>query len=490
MRSSIAVFDITARSGYLLPSTVLHSWKGSHLLSRRMLRYLLVLLTVTIVVLAVLFDHLWLRVGAGGAIVAALGLLGWRFWRGSREDEETSRPRPEPKGDNESLEELGIVDIRPEDEGNAEPEASSQPSSGESPAETASPSFLSDASETSPAASPNETNRTTETPASRQPVTTEEAPVLAPFLQSLRAALGAQTVCLLVQEEVALTYRIEAIASTATAAGVQRSGSFDTQTPLLTASMSRQSVSVRSLTDAEVAIEDLGYYENPPEVNQLATAPVPQPDDSSTRFLLADATAPTDLGRSRARTLLEHFAETVVLVSAGEEASADEQGAAQAEEESRSPAAEAAGAREDAPRPRREIIAEEMEAAAAASDDLALVLVHLNRAESIARRGKEAVDSAERLLQARLEQISPTHRVERFGELTYGIFFRGSPDAVQSWVADLEAEMAQEEGELEGGVSVGVAVWSEPDEDPEALRAAATEALHEAYKTGTSTIVT
>lgn len=454
-----------------------------------MLRYLLVLLTVIVAVLAVLFDHLWLRVGAGVALVTALGLLGWEFWGSFRRDEETSRPTPEPEESNESLEELGIVDIRPEGEARAEPEASSEPSSGESRDETTSPSAASGASEQAPATGRSEANRKEEASPLPQPGPPEEAPALTPFLQALRAALGAQTVCLLVQEEVALTYRIEAIASATTAVGVQRSGTFDTQTPLLTASMSRQSVTVRSLTDSEVAIEDLGYYEDPPAVHQLATAPVPQPEGSSTTFLLADATAKSDLDRSRARTLLKRFAETVVLLSAGE-ASENEQAPTKNQEEARSSSGEAAEPVADAPRPRREIVAEEMEAAEAASEDLALVLVHLNRAESIARRGEDAVVSAERLLRARLEQISPTHRVERFGELTYGIFFRGGTDAVEPWVADLEAEMVQEQGELEGGVSVGVAVWSSPDEDPEALRAAATEALREAYKTGTSTIVT
>jgi GGDEF domain-containing protein len=142
----------------------------------------------------------------------------------------------------------------------------------------------------------------------------------------------------------------------------------------------------------------------------------------------------------------------------------------------------------ESPRPRRELIAEEMEAAQSNSEKLALALVHLNRAESIARRGEEAVASAEHLFEARLDQLMPAQRIERFGELTYGIFFREGADAVEPQVAELKARMAQEEGELEGGVSVGAAVWNE--EDPEALRTEATEALREAYETGTPTIVT
>jgi hypothetical protein len=116
------------------------------------------------------------------------------------------------------------------------------------------------------------------------------------------------------------------------------------------------------------------------------------------------------------------------------------------------------------------------------------VLVHLNRAESIARQGEEAVASAEQHLRSRLEDLAPGARVERFGELTYGLFVRSAVDEVEGWAADLQEAMAQETGALEGGVSVGVAVRHE-HHDPEGLRADATDALLEAYETGTCTII-
>ncbi|MFB6098170.1 MAG: GGDEF domain-containing protein, partial [Salinibacter sp.] len=324
----------------------------------------------------------------------------------------------------------------------------------------------------------------------------EEAPTLGPLLESLRSALDAQTVCLLVQEEIALTYRIEALASTH--AAVRRDGTFDTQIPLLTATMSRETVTIRALAEEEIAVEDLGYYTSPPEVDHLAIAPIPRPNESSTTFLLADAPPGTDLGTSRARTLLEHFVDTIDLLRSDDSSAPDPSTSTKTDahvdgnEQAPSDAQETATETEapEPPRPRRELIAEEMEAAQTTEEDLALALVHLNRAESIARRGEEAVTSAEHLFQARLEQLLPGRRIERFGELTYGIFFRDGADAVEPQVAKLESMMAQEEGELEGGVSVGVAVWNEPDEAPEALRTEATEALREAYETGTPTIVT
>ena len=221
-----------------------------------------------------------------------------------------------------------------------------------------------------------------------------------------------------------------------------------------------------------------------------------QPDSSTTTFLLADTSEGADLRASRARTLLEHFAETVSLLldigrSVPERAAADDPdtGSAGPEEPgSTTMVTDLDGEETEDPRPRSEIIGEEMEAAQSASEDLALAFVHLNRAESIARRGEEAVASAERLFQARLEQIASNQRIERFGELTYGIFFRKGAGALEPWMANFESTMAQEQGELEGGVSVGVAVWDE--ETPEALRSEATKALREAYETGTCTIVT
>ena len=468
-----------------------------------MVRFLLVLLAVLVAGLAVLFGRPWLYVVTGLILVGSLGFLGWWLWTTYQEGEpDRPHPRPDPEDVDESLEELGIVDIKPEgtsaDSADQPPPRDEQldPDPAESPSKSSSPSPSTSASGPAlatqdPAAASDEPDASpTESPAPKRASTQSDSDsVFGALLESVRAALNAQTVCLLVQEDVALTYRIEALASTEEA--VQRSGSFDTQTPLLTATMSRESVTYRSLAEDEVAVEDLGYYDTPPSVDHLALAPIAQPDASSTTFLLADAGGDADLRTSRARTLLTHFAETVALLLDAGRSPAERPDEADAPAQAVNGTTSESGSdtqTEDGPRPRSEIIAEEMEAAQDHEEPLALALVHLNRAESIARQGEEAVTSAERLFQARLEQKAPNQRVERFGELTYGVFFRAGPDTVEPWVAEFESAMAQEEGQLEGGVSVGVALWD--DETPEALRTAATEALREAYETGTCTIVT
>ena len=471
-----------------------------------MLRTLLTLLAVLIPGLAFMFERLWLNVAAGLVVGGGIGLLGWWLWTTVKDDaSDPSRPTPDAEDPEPDLGEMGIVDIKPEDAvEDAETDSqsdvptaddASDPEPGRpasSPADTATPAT---GAPVSPRADASQTDDVP-APASSE-ATAKEPPVLSPLLESLRAAIDAQTVCLLVQEEIALTYRIEAIASTRPS--VRSSGTFDTQTPLLTATMSRESVTLRPLAEEEIAIEDLQYYDDPPTVDHLAAAPVSRPDTSSTTFLLADAPTDTDLGSSEARSLLKHFAETVALLlsnrqassSPSEPGSSNEHENGQHSEPDAAPEPSASSATNDSsPRPRREIVAEEMEAAQAADDDLALALVHLNRAESIARRGDEAVASAERHFHARLEQLAPGQRIERFGELTYGIFFRNGSDAVESQVTDLEATMDREDEELEGGVSVGVAVWGSRIDTPKALRAEATKALWEAYETGALTIIT
>jgi hypothetical protein len=475
-----------------------------------MFRSLLVFLAVLVPGLAFLFDRPWLYVLTGAILASLLGLVGWWLWT-TYGKEEPDRPRPtlEPDEPDMALDDLGIVDIKPEgaDESPSHEAAAPEEEPTREPAESAqdapapsAPNASGRALATKAPSTDAEQSETSQPDAAPQPepsADSAEAPVFAPLLESVRAALDARTVCLLVQEEVALTYRIEALASTHPS--VRPSGTFDTQTPLLTATMSRESVTVRPLATEEIAIEDLRYYEDPPPVNHLALAPVSQPDASSTTFLLADAPETTDLGTSRARTLLKHYAETVALLldtgrsaperTEAEDADASSGGASpQDTPETGAVEGDLNGNGAERPRPRRELIAEEMKAAQSNSETLALALVHLNRAESIARRGEEAVASAEHLFEARLDQLMPAQRIERFGELTYGIFFREGADAVEPQVAELKARMAQEEGELEGGVSVGAAVWDE--EDPEALRTEATEALREAYETGTPTIVT
>jgi GGDEF domain-containing protein len=268
---------------------------------------------------------------------------------------------------------------------------------------------------------------------------------------------------------------------------VQSAGAvFETDEPLLTAGMSRQEVTVRAIGD-DVPRSALGYYTGTVPVTQLAVAPVPR-SEPSTYFLLIDATDAVHLDARRARNLMTRFAEGMHLLIEAE-ASPPEPAPTETEALEPEQAADPSGPAGDgaSPRPRSEIIAEEMQRVQQADRQLALALVHLNRAERIAQDGSEAVAAAEDELRTRLQQLDPESRVERFGELTFGVFYTGDAADVEPWAELLQEEMAQATGTLEGGVSIGVALWR--DQDPETLREDATEALRVAYETGDCTIV-
>ena len=147
-------------------------------------------------------------------------------------------------------------------------------------------------------------------------------------------------------------------------------------------------------------------------------------------------------------------------------------------------------AKEDA-RPRSEIVDEEIWRAQDQGTSLALALVYLNCAEDIADEGgQRAVMQAESLLVQRLRETVRGARVERFGELLFGVFFKEAGEAVEQWAIRLQQDMLAD-SRLPGGgaVSIGIAVLDDGNASAEALRGEATQALREAFATGMPTIV-
>lgn len=292
--------------------------------------------------------------------------------------------------------------------------------------------------------------------------------VLGPYLQALRAALNAHTVCLLKQEDIALDYRVVALVNEG---GPAPSGhTFSATTPLLTARMAEHGVTtVRPVNAEDLLQSSLGYSDAPEAVRQVALAPVPIQTSPDTYFLLADTPRTDLLNHPRARTLLTQFARLLATLL---------------------DSATAVPVSTESPlRPRREIIAEEMEQARARNQVLALAIVYLNQAEDIALAGEAAVAEAEDLLRLRLGHAARTGRVVRFGELTYGVFYDGHLLEVEAWGTQIQEALSEETGLLEGGVSIGIALLQDRHETPDAFRADATEALREAYETGTCTIL-
>ncbi|MCH7640153.1 MAG: hypothetical protein IH855_11945, partial [Bacteroidetes bacterium] len=130
--------------------------------------------------------------------------------------------------------------------------------------------------------------------------------------------------------------------------------------------------------------------------------------------------------------------------------------------------------RNGSPRPRNEIIAEEMAAARQVQEPLALALVVPRDAVEVAARGSRAIAEAEEKLLARLRGVAGSSRVEPFGELVVGVFSKAGPAFVEAWV-----ERVEHSGPA---VQIGVALLRARHRTPEAFRADAETALREAYE--------
>ncbi len=292
--------------------------------------------------------------------------------------------------------------------------------------------------------------------------------VLLPYLQSLRAVLGAQTVCLLKQDEKSLHYHIEGVVSLN--AYARSGGDFATRVPLIQTRDSKSATCIRRISEDDLPPGNLGYYRETIAVKQLAVAAVPRPSAPSTYFLLADSMQEGALDTPRQRALLSHFARLLgAIIEPGDQAETLDV--------------------YDYVRPRREIILEEIEQARSKELPLALALIHLNDAELIARQGDGDIKEAERALASQLRYTARDARVERFGELTYGVFFHADGPAVEGWAVDLQHGLTETPGPLQGGVSIGIAFLQDRHRDADAFRQDATDALREAFDTGMCTIV-
>ncbi len=294
--------------------------------------------------------------------------------------------------------------------------------------------------------------------------------VLLPYLQAYRAIAQANTVCLLRQPKRAPQYHIEAIVSLN--GNARGNGLFVSKKPLLQWEHRQPGVHVLRASEDQLSGNVCGYYRQRVAVKEVVLFPVPVPSSLGQYVLLADAMREHILDSEEKQLLSTHFAH--LLGNILEMGICDE-----LLQEST----------EDA-RPRSEIIEEEIWQARDQGTPLALALVYLNRAEEVADEGgKRVVMQAESLLVQRLRETVQGARVERFGELMFGVFFKEEGVAVEQWAVRFQQDMLNYSGLLEDGVSIGIALLHEENASAEALRREATQALREAFDTGMCTIV-
>ena len=278
-------------------------------------------------------------------------------------------------------------------------------------------------------------------------------------LRALRAAVDATTVTLLRQVEGPLGYSVDAIVSRNSFA--RSGGQFTVGAPLVASSGTLIPLVLKCMGPDGFNARRLGYYHEPIAIHKVAF--VPLTNHGKTYLLVADSMLDEAFDEPDAVRMLKEFGrlmQALVAEPLQQQSSGDGVGAL---------------------RPRREIIAEEMSAARDAGRPLALALVHLNRGDGLKSSDLSATEIA---LESRLASSTDGGRVERFGELIFGVLQSRTVDQVAGWASDLHAGLGKEGGVLAGPVSIGVAMLDERHDSPDALRADATAALRESYETG------
>ena len=439
-----------------------------------MLRVLLIILAVVSISLAFALNLPILYLVAVLLLVAAGVVLTVQMRRRHRDVPEKFEPVAPPEDD---LNSLGILEIKPKARGASSTKAAeadeneTATAAGESSDE---PVKAEPVAREQPEPTPVLSKVRKRPPKVRIMVAEAATPVygdvLVPAFKSLRASIDAYTVCLLRQQESPLRYYVEAMVSQNSYA--REGGSFSAKEPLMSGHRSLVPVVYPRVGPNGFPKDKLGYYHEPISVRQVAMVPVVPKKAEGPYVLLVDTTNDGGLEAASVRVLLEQYARlTQVLLDSAAEGSLAPSG-------------------ESEPRPRRDIIAEEMERARTMSHPLSLALVFLNRGEELSASEDEALlDDTESAFETRLREVVMDARVERFGELTFGVFYHGAPDSIARWAAGVQASFEKENGLLEGGVSVGVALMTNRHETPDDLRSDATAALQESFETGECTIV-
>lgn len=448
-----------------------------------MLRVLFIILAVVSIALAIVLGQPMLYLLALVLLVAAGLLVTLNMRRRHKDVPETFMQAPEQP--DEDLAALGILDIKPRGESaetNADDAIEREEDAPESLLQE-DPSELEDRSaptrdrSVSPTAAQAHVAGVSKARQRRKKArimvseasSDTKSDVLIPCLRSLRASLDAYSVCLLRQEDVPLRYEVEVMVSQNSYA--RSGGTYTAKEPMLSGHKALVPVVYPRVGPNGFPKTKLGYYHEPINVRQVAIVPVLPKKHDQLFLLVVDTMNEDGLEAASVRVLLEQYARLVTTTLDTLDTSSDADDSA------------------DAPRPRREIIADEMQQARSLSHPLSLALVYLNRGEALSGDGSADVQDLEDQFEHQLRSVALDARVERFGELTYGIFYHGSHESLAEWASGIKDAFPEEEGMFEGGVSVGVAPFQERHDAADELRSEATAALQESFQSGECVIV-
>ncbi len=360
------------------------------------------------------------------------------------------------RGSGSDLQDLGILEIRPREKGTRAAAAPDEapPAVPEESAGAPLPGAIpEEASAVAPTRSVVRIKTAPQRPNPDEVTPEQEAQAaLEHLLNALLHASGAHTVCLLREESgPSRRYHIAHIVSRNAYARTE--GAFVARVPF-----AEGPDAVLHVIGGDVKLGALRYYRE--ELEALRRLLAVSLTRGGQRYVLAaDSMEDETLATPRARFLIESTARMIEQVERG----------------APSPVYAVPSGPPDpaAPRPRSEIIAEEM--AGAPDRQLALALVHQ------AAEDEHDLDAQEAAFEATLRQAAPDVRIERFGEMTFGVFVHGPIEKAEAWVGDLYTHLTST---ADRPVNIGMAFLSDRHETPADLRADATEALRDAFESG------
>ncbi|MEO0558651.1 MAG: hypothetical protein AAF170_10765 [Bacteroidota bacterium] len=423
-------------------------------------------------------------------VVVVLG-LGAYVW--VQQSATPSKPTRPATGGSDDLASLGLSEVRPATEPRVEnaspPETSSRPpapsSSPDPPPRQPEPALISTVSKAR--AKPSEPDDAFMRQDS--PLWTDNADAIQPLLRSLAVSLGGGVAVLRHDDDAYAIDALIGVPGVRTPKPLKADAHPLHQVPqdtVLSILGPESRRALRYYADPEAAVGQAvaRALAEPPARRVLLVADVPPDEEELSDDALALIARYGDLLAALSH-LDDANSETGDAPPPDEEASDEEttsasssdgeetEDATRASDDAPETSDEDASSHDDSVLPRAVVIQRQLDAAKEADHPLAFGLVTLAAADAVLRGDPERVAKAEADLRERLEGEAVC-AVEPFGDLLLGVFLHASADDALAWAAAL----ADTEPPLLVGLVPSVT------EDPDAIRAAATEALEEAYHQG------
>ncbi len=303
-----------------------------------------------------------------------------------------------------------------------------------------------------------------------------------PFLESVRTASSASTLCLLRVDHSRREFRVLDVLSDSKF--VRRSSRFPYDSYFL-ADFTGQDTLRIEVQDGSITGKDLGYYTESLPLTDLVVCPI-YLDGELAAHLLADVAEGDEPFSADEFDILENSGRLL-----GEMLSVHGGFHIREETEARGdyiPAEPLRLVTLSSDEPYNMIIEEEVSRARKTETPLALALIHV-QTEEYQKLEDDHLAEIEHLMRKDLERIEGTGRVERVGKMAFGVFIRGIVEDVEDWINQAQYHFADSSYDIPGEVIIGAACLSTIHQSSESFRVSAGQAFKEAYQTGENTIL-